>query len=86
MVRSYLYVPGNAADKLAKAAGRGADALIVDLEDAVPLSMKDDARAAVVAWLRAAPPHDLASPPCSHSHSVIDVIGSVARFRSLSSV
>jgi citrate lyase subunit beta/citryl-CoA lyase len=56
MVRSYLYVPGNAADKLAKAAGRGADALIVDLEDAVPLSMKDDARAAVVAWLRAAPP------------------------------
>ena len=56
MVRSYLYVPGNAADKLAKAAGRGADALIVDLEDAVPLSMKDDARAAVVAWLRAGPP------------------------------
>ena len=33
-----------------------------------------------------APPHDLASPRCSHSRSVIDVIGSVARFRSLSSV
>ena len=49
-------MPGNAADKLAKAAGRGADALIVDLEDAVPLAMKDDARAAVVAWLRAGPP------------------------------
>jgi citrate lyase subunit beta/citryl-CoA lyase len=49
--RSYLYVPGNAADKLGKAVGRGADALIVDLEDAVPLSEKDAARAAVVAWL-----------------------------------
>jgi citrate lyase subunit beta/citryl-CoA lyase len=43
--RSYLYVPGNAADKLAKAAGRGADALMLDLEDAVPLAEKQVARA-----------------------------------------
>lgn len=42
--RSYLYVPGNAADKLAKAAGRGADALMLDLEDAVPLAEKQVAR------------------------------------------
>lgn len=49
--RSYLYVPGNAGDKLAKAVSRGADALIVDLEDAVPVAEKDNARAAVVAWL-----------------------------------
>ncbi|MCL3819623.1 HpcH/HpaI aldolase/citrate lyase family protein [Aeromicrobium wangtongii] len=49
--RSYLYVPGNAADKLSRAVGRGADALIVDLEDAVPLQGKDAARDAVVAWL-----------------------------------
>lgn len=49
--RSYLYVPGNAAEKLAKALIRGADALIVDLEDAVPVSQKDAARHAVVAWL-----------------------------------
>jgi citrate lyase subunit beta/citryl-CoA lyase len=57
MLRSYLYVPGNAADKLAKAAGRGADALIVDLEDAVPVAYKDAAREAVVEWLRGqAPP------------------------------
>lgn len=53
--RSYLYVPGNAADKLAKAVGRGADALIVDLEDAVPVAEKDNARAAVVAWLAGQP-------------------------------
>jgi citrate lyase subunit beta/citryl-CoA lyase len=56
MARSYLYVPGNAAGKLAKATTRGADALIVDLEDAVPPAEKAAARAAVVAWLAAAPP------------------------------
>jgi citrate lyase subunit beta / citryl-CoA lyase len=50
-IRSYLYVPGNAADKLAKAPGRGADALIVDLEDAVPPGEKDAARHQVLAWL-----------------------------------
>lgn len=49
--RTYLYVPGDAADKLAKALGRGADALIVDLEDAVPLAGRDAARDATVAWL-----------------------------------
>jgi citrate lyase subunit beta / citryl-CoA lyase len=53
--RSYLYVPGNAADKLTKALGRGADALIVDLEDAVPLAEKDNALAAVRRWLSELP-------------------------------
>ena len=55
MTRSYLYVPATAADKLAKAAARGADALIVDLEDAVPYARKDEARTAVVDWLATAP-------------------------------
>ncbi|TDC64609.1 CoA ester lyase [Actinomadura sp. GC306] len=49
--RSYLYVPGNAPDKLGKALGRGADALIIDLEDAVPPAGKDAARRAVAGWL-----------------------------------
>ncbi len=49
--RSALYVPGDAADKLARALDRGADELIVDLEDAVPAAGKDAARAAVAAWL-----------------------------------
>jgi citrate lyase subunit beta/citryl-CoA lyase len=53
--RSYLYVPGNSADKLAKAPSRGSDALIIDLEDAVPPSGKDDATSAVVDWLAVAP-------------------------------
>ncbi|WP_067186180.1 HpcH/HpaI aldolase/citrate lyase family protein [Microtetraspora niveoalba] len=52
--RSYLYVPGDAPEKLAKALGRGADALIVDLEDAVPPAGKDAAREAVAGWLRTA--------------------------------
>jgi 8-oxo-dGTP pyrophosphatase MutT (NUDIX family) len=34
VMRSYLYVPGNRRDMLDKAHTRGADALIVDLEDA----------------------------------------------------
>jgi citrate lyase subunit beta/citryl-CoA lyase len=53
--RSYLYVPGNADTKLAKALTRGADALIVDLEDAVPLSLKDDAVERVQEWLATLP-------------------------------
>lgn len=53
--RSYLYVPGNAETKLASALTRGADALIVDLEDAVPLSLKDVALERVKEWLTTLP-------------------------------
>ena len=47
--RSYLYVPGNAPDKVAKAFDRGADAVMVDLEDAVPVAEKERARRDVAA-------------------------------------
>jgi citrate lyase subunit beta / citryl-CoA lyase len=50
--RSYLYVPADRRDRLDGALNRGADALIVDLEDAVPLGGKDQARANLVDWLR----------------------------------
>ncbi|MFD0593209.1 HpcH/HpaI aldolase/citrate lyase family protein [Catellatospora coxensis] len=53
-MRSYLYVPGDSPAKLAKALTVGADALIVDLEDAVPPAGKDAARAAVAAFLTGA--------------------------------
>jgi len=53
--RSYLYVPGNAADKLAKALGRGADALLLDLEDAVPVAEKERAREEAAAFLEGQP-------------------------------
>ncbi len=49
--RSLLFVPGDRPDRFAKAAASGADALILDLEDAVAATRKDDARAAVRAWL-----------------------------------
>lgn len=40
-----LFVPATRPDRFAKAAASGADAVIVDLEDAVPPSDKEDARA-----------------------------------------
>ncbi|WP_328374562.1 CoA ester lyase [Micromonospora zamorensis] len=45
--RSYLYVPGDQPDKVARAAARGADACILDLEDAVAPSNKTTARGTV---------------------------------------
>ncbi len=56
--RSYLYVPGDKPEVLAKALGRGADALIVDLEDAVAPSGKDAARVIVAEFLAGLPPAD----------------------------
>lgn len=49
--RSYLFVPGNRPDRYAKALAAGADAVIVDLEDAVPPKDKSSARTALAAWL-----------------------------------
>jgi citrate lyase subunit beta / citryl-CoA lyase len=53
--RSYLYVPGDRPDRMASAAGRGADALILDLEDAVPAPAKAAAREHVRTVLAGAP-------------------------------
>ena len=56
MNRSYLFVPGNRPERFDKALASGADAVIVDLEDAVPPDQKEAARATVAAWLHAARP------------------------------
>ena len=53
--RSYLYVPGHRPDRFDKAAASGADAVIVDLEDAVPPGAKSEARTAAAAWLERPP-------------------------------
>ena len=45
--RSLLFVPGNRPERFLKAAQSGADAVILDLEDAVPLAEKASAREAV---------------------------------------
>ncbi len=54
--RSYLFVPGNRPQRFDKACAAGADAVIVDLEDAVPAEEKATARAALVRWLSPAQP------------------------------
>ena len=53
-VRSFMFVPGNKISMIEKAASAGADALILDLEDSVPLDQKIEARKIVqskLAWL-----------------------------------
>jgi citrate lyase subunit beta/citryl-CoA lyase len=50
--RSCLSVPGSSQRKLAKAAELAADEVVIDLEDAVAVAAKDEARAATVAALR----------------------------------
>jgi len=50
--RSYLFVPGHRPDRFDKALAAGADAVVLDLEDAVPAAEKNAAREAVLQWLR----------------------------------
>ena len=51
LARSFLFVPGHRPERFAKALASGADAVIIDLEDAVPLDAKDTARSALLsAW------------------------------------
>jgi citrate lyase subunit beta/citryl-CoA lyase len=49
---SYLFVPANRTERYAKALACGADAAIVDLEDAIGPQLKEEARAALAGWLR----------------------------------
>ncbi|MFB4421378.1 CoA ester lyase [Streptomyces sp. QL37] len=48
--RTLLFVPGHRPDRFDKAAGSGADLVIVDLEDAVAADDKDRARRAAAEW------------------------------------
>ena len=52
--RTYLFVPGTRPDRFGKALASGADAVILDLEDAVAVDDKAQARQAVAAWFQAA--------------------------------
>ena len=57
--RSLLFAPGREERKLQKALAAGADAVVADLEDAVPADEKEAARAAVGRVLDAAEPECL---------------------------
>ena len=50
--RSWLFVPGDSEKKLGKAMSTGAHAVIVDLEDAVAMSAKPQARTMARDWLK----------------------------------
>ena len=52
-VRSWLFVPGDSEKKLSKAAGTGADVVILDLEDSVAAENKARAREMAGEWLAA---------------------------------
>ncbi len=54
--RSYLFVPGNRADRFDKARASGAHAVILDLEDALGPSEKEGARDRIARWLDPAKP------------------------------
>jgi len=51
-LRSLLFVPGDRPERMEKALGLGADALILDLEDAVTPATRPQAREQVAAFLR----------------------------------
>lgn len=55
-LRSLLFTPGNRLDRVPKALAAGADAVILDLEDAVGAADKLASRAAVTAFFAAAEP------------------------------
>ncbi|WP_321874291.1 HpcH/HpaI aldolase/citrate lyase family protein [Burkholderia ubonensis] len=49
--QSYLFVPGNKPERFDKALASGADAVIIDLEDAVEPEAKTSARDAIARWV-----------------------------------
>lgn len=48
---TYLYVPGDTPERFDKALRSGADAVVLDLEDAVAADRKDEARTLVAQWV-----------------------------------
>lgn len=48
---TYLYVPGDRPERFDKALASGADAIVLDLEDAVAADRKDFARDTVARWI-----------------------------------
>jgi len=49
--RSWLMVPGNSEKRLGNCVGSGADVVVVDLEDSVPVELKALARGNAAEWL-----------------------------------
>ncbi|MDR3454761.1 MAG: CoA ester lyase [Rhodoferax sp.] len=54
LARTYLFVPGTRPERFAKALASGADAVVLDLEDAVAADDKATARSAITQWFTTA--------------------------------
>lgn len=52
-MRSLFYVPGNKPDWIRKAPSRGADSIVIDLEDSVPTAQADTVRGTIARAVRA---------------------------------
>ena len=61
-LKSWLFTPATKSDRFSRAASVGADALIIDLEDAVAPSAKKEARATALRYLTLIPADHL---PCA---------------------
>jgi len=61
-IRTALFVPASRPERIAKALASGADAVIVDLEDAVEASAKDAARANLANFIAAHPAAHATTP------------------------
>lgn len=72
-----LFTPGNRPERVAKAAGAGADGVIIDWEDAIPAGEKDAVRAATIARLREQGP--VATPPFVTSVRINDLRSAAGR-------
>jgi len=74
-LRSFLFVPGDSENKLAKGLGSGADALIIDLEDAVAESAKPAARGLAAEALKGPRPAELwvRINPLTTAHAAADL-------------
>ncbi|MGM8931669.1 HpcH/HpaI aldolase/citrate lyase family protein [Salinicola halophyticus] len=78
--RSLLYVPANNERFLAKATQRGADAIILDLEDSVPVDLKTEAQRKLpetIAALAGKGPDILVRVNSSLRHCVEDIAAAV---------
>jgi citrate lyase subunit beta/citryl-CoA lyase len=78
IIRSWLFVPGDSDRKLAKGRGNPADALILDLEDAVSDDRQDEAREITCAFLKENPDRSqqklwVRVNPLDHDFSLTDL-------------
>jgi citrate lyase subunit beta/citryl-CoA lyase len=84
MLLTWLYVPGDRPDRFEKAVGSGADAVILDLEDAVVPGHKEYARSAVAEFLaerHAVPVYVRVGPDLDADLAAVDGLAGLAGLR-----